>query len=166
MNTYNEPSAQGNRRQLNCRRFSDAPFILQCRLPLAHVSGIASRVFLCRSSLSLDPKEEAGLRETVERLDSQQDLREFSASAASALSTSKELAERQQQALEAGSQDLLCSPDIIRQGLSGREHVNDPSRPLKQSTCACQSLDTPRAYPCPFRFKMPPTCWHSPSWAS
>lgn len=68
----------------------------------------------CRGGLGPDPKEESTLREVVDKVDCKQDLSHFQASASAAVSTSKELAERQQQALDAASQDLLCSPDIIR----------------------------------------------------
>lgn len=50
----------------------------------------------------------------MDKVDCHEDLRHFSASAAAALGTGKQLAERQEQSLDAASQDLLCSPDIIR----------------------------------------------------
>ncbi len=68
----------------------------------------------CRGNLGPDPKEESSLREVLDKVDCKQDLSHFQASASAAVSTSKELAERQEQALEAASQELLCSPDIIR----------------------------------------------------
>jgi len=69
---------------------------------------------LLRGSLGADPNEEASLREVVAAVDCSQDLRQFTASATAAVETGKELAERQQAALDSASQDLLCSPDIIR----------------------------------------------------
>ena len=68
----------------------------------------------CRGNLGSNPSEETSLQEIVDKIDCQQDLSHFLASATAAVGTQKELAERQEAALEAASQDLLCSPDIIR----------------------------------------------------
>lgn len=47
-------------------------------------------------------------------MDCEQDLAQFTASAAAAVDTGKELAERQAAALESAVQDLFASPDIVR----------------------------------------------------
>ena len=67
-----------------------------------------------RGELGPDSDEEQALRTLMDAIDCDGDLSQFSASAAAAVETGRELAERQLAALEAASQDLLCSPDIIR----------------------------------------------------
>ena len=68
----------------------------------------------CRGELGPDSDEEQALRSLMDAIDCDSDLSQFSASAAAAVETGRELAERQLAALESASQDLLCSPDIIR----------------------------------------------------
>lgn len=67
-----------------------------------------------RNELGRDTGEEDSIRGSVDAVDCEQDLAQFTASAAAAVETGKELAARQAAALESTSQDLLCSPDIIR----------------------------------------------------
>lgn len=81
--------------------------------------------------MGTDLKEESSLRETVDKLDCHHDLRQFSASATTALSTVKELAGRQEAALEAASQDLLCSPDIIRFAVFSHAQTDSPFESAK-----------------------------------
>ena len=67
-----------------------------------------------RSELGHNEKQEQILVRAADELNSQADLDEFSSSVRSHEDVCQELAGRQEQALQAASQDLLCSPDIIR----------------------------------------------------
>ena len=72
----------------------------------------------CRSDLGENAKQEEVLLRSTDSLDAQADLDEFSTSIRSKEDICKELSERQEQAFQAVSQDLLCSPDIVRYALS------------------------------------------------
>ena len=56
----------------------------------------------------------APLLRTAEQIDGEADLAELTASSAAAAETGAALGARQAEALEAASQELLCSPEIIR----------------------------------------------------
>ena len=98
-----------------------------------------------RGATGPDAEEEEALKLLVVDIDCDADLAQFSASAAAAVDTGKELAKRQEAALESASQDLLCSPDIIR--------CPDPAVPLNHTPsqpCICPNT----AYP----FQVPHSC--------
>ncbi len=56
----------------------------------------------------------APLLRVAEQIDGEADLAELTASSAAAAETGAALGARQTEALEAASQELLCSPEIVR----------------------------------------------------
>ena len=74
----------------------------------------------------------APLLRSVEEIDGEADLEELTASSEAAVETGATLAARQADALEAASQELLCSPDITR-------HASD-----RLSRCHALAQTSPR----------------------
>lgn len=67
-----------------------------------------------RSDLGAVKADTAPLLRVAEQVDGEADLAELTASSASAAETGAALGARQTEALEAASQELLCSPEIVR----------------------------------------------------
>lgn len=67
-----------------------------------------------RWGLSAVKADTAPLLSSVEEIDGEADLEELTASSEAAVETGATLAARQADALEAASQELLCSPDITK----------------------------------------------------
>lgn len=68
----------------------------------------------CRWGLSAVKADTAPLVRSAEQIDGEADLEELTASSEAAAETGATLATRQADALEAASQELLCSPEITR----------------------------------------------------
>ncbi len=67
-----------------------------------------------RTDLGAVKADTAPLLRVAEQIDGEADLAELTASSAAAAETGAALGARQAEALEAASQELLCSPEIIR----------------------------------------------------
>ncbi|KAK9817288.1 hypothetical protein WJX72_012262 [[Myrmecia] bisecta] len=73
-----------------------------------------------RTGLAPIKQDVTSLRKLVAQIDSEADLQQLGQAAAAAAETSQALAARQAETLESVSQELLCSPEIIRQGEMAR----------------------------------------------
>jgi hypothetical protein len=71
-------------------------------------------VWWCRQQFETLRHDTAHLLRLVEAVNSEGDLLDLTASAEAASETGRALAARQAEALDTVSQELLCSPEIIR----------------------------------------------------
>jgi hypothetical protein len=71
-------------------------------------------VWVCRMGLTAVKADTGPLIQVTEQVDGEADLAELTASSAAAAETGAALGLRQAEALEAASQELLCSPEITR----------------------------------------------------
>ena len=70
--------------------------------------------WFCRWGLSAVKADTAPILRSAEQIDGEADLEELTASSEAAAETGATLATRQADALEAASQELLCSPEVTR----------------------------------------------------
>ncbi|BDA42712.1 hypothetical protein COCOBI_03-6050 [Coccomyxa sp. Obi] len=111
--------AQAAEREFLTRAFAKVK-ALELQRTAAIKDVIAAFVVAYRTDLGAVKADTAPLLRVAEQIDGEADLAELTASSAAAAETGAALGARQAEALEAASQELLCSPEIIRQGEMAR----------------------------------------------